>query len=168
MKRLKLLILFVLVAASSVLYAQDKKSKKELKEEQAAMTKKLVEMQDYRFVAQIALPMSFRTVYLTSDYDLTVCRDTISAYLPYYGRVYVAPMNPSEGGIKFVSTDFTYKVESAKKGGWSIYITTKDTQRRFEMTLNISTSGATILTVNDVTRRSISFNGYLEKRKAAK
>ena len=164
MKRLVFIVLLMFVAVSGALYAQEKKSKKERQQEQAEMVQKMVEAQDYKFVAQRALPMSGRAIHLTSEYDLRVSKDTISAYLPYFGRAYVAPMNPAEGGIKFESTDFNYRLENAKKGGWNAFITIKDAGRRIEMVLNITASGSANLSVNDDTRQTISFNGEIRKR----
>ena len=73
-------------------------------------------------------------------------------------------MNPAEGGIKFESTDFNYRLENAKKGGWNAFITIKDAKRRIEMVLNISASGSANLSVNDDMRQTISFNGEIRKR----
>ena len=164
MKRLVLTVFLMLVVVSSAMYAQEKKTKKERQQEQAEKVQKMVEAQEYKFVAQRAFPMSGRSIHLTSLYDLRVSKDTISAYLPYFGRAYVAPMNPSEGGIKFESTDFNYRLENAKKGGWIVLISIKDAKRRIEMVLNITASGSANLSVNDDTRQTISFNGNIEKR----
>jgi hypothetical protein len=158
------MVLLILVAGGSALYAQEKKSKKERLQEQTEKVQKMVEAQDYKFVAQRALPMSGRSVHLTSAYDLCIGKDTISAYLPYFGRAYTAPMNPSEGGIKFESKDFDYRLENAKKGGWNVFITIKDASRRIGMVLNITASGSANLSVNDDTRQTISFYGMIEKR----
>ena len=165
MKRLILIALLMLVSVSSVIYAQEKKSKKERRQEQADKVQKMVEAQDYKFVAQRALPMSGRSINLTSDYDLRVSNDSISAYLPYFGRAYVAPMNPTEGGIRFESMDFNYRLENAKKGGWNVIITIKDTPRRIEMILNVASNGSAHLSVNDDTRQNISFSGNIGERK---
>ena len=165
MKKIGILILMTLVATGSALYAQEKKSKKERMKEQTEKVQRMVEAQDYKFVAQHALPMSGRSISLTSEYDLRVSNDTIAAYLPYFGRAYTAPIDPTEGGIKFQSKDFDYRLENAKKGGWIAHIAIKDAKRRFEMILRITTSGSASLSVNDDTRQTISFNGYLEDRK---
>ena len=164
MKKFGIIAILMLVAVSAV-YAQEKKSKKERRQEQAEKVQRCVETQDYKFVAQHALPMSGRSVNLTSTYDLSVGKDTISAYLPYFGRAYVAPMNPSEGGIKFESTDFDYRIEKGKKGNWTAYITVREASKRFEMILNITSSGSANLSVNDYMRQNISFNGYVAERK---
>ena len=164
----KLVLLILVMIAAGTLFAQEKTSKKERRLEQAEKVQKLVELQDYKFVAQRALPMSGRTVHLTPEYDVRVSNDTISAYLPYYGRAYVAPMDPSEGGIKFVSKDFDYRIENAKKGGWVAYMTIKDARRRIEMVLKITTSGSAALSVHDDTRQMITFDGYIEEMKRKK
>ena len=164
MKRLIILAFLILVAASGSVHAQEKKSKKERQQEQAEKVQKMVEAQNYKFVAQRAFPMSGRSIDLASQYDLRVSNDTISAYLPYFGRAYVAPRNPSEGGIKFESKDFDYRLENAKKGGWNAFITIKDAGRRIGMILTITASGSANLSVNDDTRQTISFNGNIEKR----
>ena len=165
MKKLGILILLMLVTASSAMYAQEKKPKKERRQEQAEKVQKMVEAQDYMFVAQHALPMSMRSISLTSEYDLRVSNDTITAYLPYFGRAYTAPSDPTEGGIKFESKDFSYSLENAKKGGWMAHIVIKDAKRRINMVLSISTSGSASLSVNDDTRQTITFNGYIGERK---
>ena len=167
MKRLGILILLMLVVLSGATYAQEKKSKKERQQEQTERTLKMVEAQDYIFVPQHASPMSGRSIALTGGFDMRVSEDVIKAYLPYYGRVYTAPMDPAEGAIKFDSRDFDYRIENAKKGGWTVHITIKDAKRPARMILNITTSGSASLSVNDDTRQSISFNGYIEEQRPA-
>lgn len=72
---------------------------------------------DFTFKATYAYPTGFRSIYLSPFYDVKVNPDTIRSYLPYYGRAYVASMDPSEGGIKFTSTDFDYQVVPGRKKG---------------------------------------------------
>ncbi len=65
--------------------------------EQIANITKIAESGNYTFVANIALPMSGRSINLSSTYFLKVRKDTIESYLPYYGRAYVAPAFSDEG-----------------------------------------------------------------------
>ncbi len=160
-----IILLLSFVAGNGAMFGQEKKSKKERQQEQAEKIQKMVEARDYKFEAQSALPMSGRTVNLTAGYDLSVCKDTVTAYLPYFGRAYVAPMDNTQGGIRFESTSFEYEVENAKKGGWTIFITPTDGQKRYELILRITTSGSASLAVNDDTRQTISFNGNIRERK---
>src|SRR4026207_765126 len=92
-------------------FAQDKKENKQ------AAVRNMVESQQYIFKAQYVLPLAGSQRALTSDYDLTVSKSAVSSYLPFFGRAYVAPINPAEGGIKFNSSKFEYIKEEDKKGG---------------------------------------------------
>ncbi|MCL2739470.1 MAG: DUF4251 domain-containing protein [Bacteroidales bacterium] len=164
MKKMGILTLCALIAAGGALYAQEKKSKKERRLEVAEKVQGMVHAQEYKFVAQQALPMSGRSINLTADYDMSVAKDSVIAYLPFFGRAYVAPVNPLEGGIKFQSVDFDYKLQNAKKGGWTAHIVVRNAQQRIELTLHITTTGLASLSVLDHTRQTISFSGYLEER----
>ena len=108
----------------------------------------------------------FGSIYLSPYYDVKVNPDTVKAYLPYYGRAYVAPMDPSEGGIKFTSTDFEYQVvPGRKKGNWQVNIHTRDTGRDIFLYFDIWENGSTRLNVTDTNRQPISFQGDIETGK---
>lgn len=138
--------------------AQNKKDKK-------AQIKSIVEAQNYVFKAQSALPTSGATRQLTSDYDLRISKDTIFSDLPYFGRAYTAPLNPSEGPLRFTSTDFQYTVTNRKKGGWDVIITPKDVQDPRQINMSIFDNGTASVIVTSYNRQPISFNGYITARK---
>jgi len=138
-----------------------KQAKKAAKE---AAVKKHIEERSYTFLAQYALPLRGTQRYLTSDYDLRITKDSVIAYLPYFGRVYMdVPMSPDEAGIKFTSTKFDYKIEPKKKGGWTIMITLNDVRRSNKLRLEVFTDGTSSLQVTSNTRDQISFTGYLKE-----
>ena len=141
-------------------FAQDSKKEKQAKEE--ARIAALVEQQHYTFVAETALPMGMRSRILTGEYDLVVSKDTLSSYLPYFGKLYSAPIGSDNGGIQFKTTDFKYSAVPAKKGGWNITINPKNAGDTRQLTLYISTSGYASLQVNCNNRQSISFNGHIK------
>jgi hypothetical protein len=130
----------------------------------------MVDDVNYIFEANYANPMRGGGRSLTSEYDLKVSKDTIIAYLPYFGRAYIAPTNPTEGGIKFTWTKFDYSVKQTKNGSWEILIKPKeknisnasDVQN---LRLSISTSGYASLQVISSNRDPISFNGTIEEVK---
>ncbi|RYE38449.1 MAG: DUF4251 domain-containing protein [Sphingobacteriales bacterium] len=97
-----------------------------------ATTTKLVNEQKFVFNATTASPMANADLNAIlsrmpggqagglihlggSRYQLTVDKDSLSAYLPYFGRAYTSNMNSSDSGIKFNSTDFTYETKQKKK-----------------------------------------------------
>lgn len=161
----KTLLLFLLVAGSMVSVAQAQtQTKKEKAAEKAAAVKKLVESQNYVFNAQTVIPMGGRSRQITSDYDLRVAKDSVISWLPYFGRAFTAPIDPTKGGIQFTSRDFEYTVTDAKKGGWNIVIKPKDASDVQQMQLNIYENGYAYLQVMSNNRQPISFNGYVTER----
>jgi hypothetical protein len=137
----------------------------EHKKDKKAKIRDMIEAQNYVFKAQTALPMAGITRQLTSDYDLRVSKDTIISDLPYFGRAYTAPLNPSEGPLHFTSTKFDYLKSVNKKGGWNITIIPKDLQDPRQLTLTIFENGTASVMVNSYNRQAISFNGYVIAKK---
>ncbi len=134
-------------------------------EKETASAQQLIESQNYVFKAESVNPPRGRFRQLTSEYDLVVSGDTVTAFLPYFGRAYSAPINPSEGGIKFTSSDFEYKVEKKKKRSWEVFIKPKDVSDAQELYLTIFDNNRATLRVNSANRESISFNGYIREGK---
>lgn len=137
-------------------------------EKKAAITN-LINNQSYVFIAQSSMPPGpSPDRQLNGNYDLTVTKDSVISYLPYFGRAYTAPMDPTKGGIQFTSTKFDYKVTARKKGGWTIVIKPHDTQEANQLILNVSSAGYTTLQVIGVNRQPITFNGVVDARKSRK
>ncbi|SHN17424.1 DUF4251 domain-containing protein [Chitinophaga sp. CF418] len=153
-------ILFLMALFSSHLYAQKKQDSKELAIE------KMIMARSYVFKAQTVMPTSpTMNRQLTSDYDVKFSPDTIISYLPYFGRAYNAPMDPTKGGIQFTSTKFDYTQTARKKGGWDIVIKPHDTQDTRLMSLSVSETGYASLQVISNNRQPITFNGYITEKK---
>ncbi|SFD90551.1 protein of unknown function [Chitinophaga sp. CF118] len=166
MKRLQKIstgLITLILLSSSGLHAQ---KKDDLKKE---AIEQMVTSHNYVFKAQTVLPTgAVPNRQLTAEYDLQVSPDTIICYLPYFGRAYTAPMDPTKGGIKFTSTKFDYKETQRKKGGWDILIKPHDTQDASQLSLSISSTGYASLQVISNNRQPISFSGYIDKKKIKK
>lgn len=122
-------------------------------------------LQSYSFSAQTVFPLGGHTRPLTLDYySLEVSKDTLIANLPYYGRAFVAPADPSQAGVNFTSTKFTYNAKPGKKGGWDIAISATDASDVQKMFLTISEDGYATLQLTFVNREAISYNGYITRR----
>lgn len=139
-------------------------SAQDSKKDKAEAVKNMVKAKNFVFKADYVIPMRGTSRNLTSDYDLNVSKDTITAYLPYFGRAYSAPIDPTEGGIKFTSTDFKYETKPKRKGGWEISIEPKDTRDVRQLTMDISESGYASLRIISNNREAISFNGYIKEK----
>ena len=154
---LAFIILNVLLLSCGVSHTSAEKAKK------AELLNEQVSNLIFNFKATYAYPQNFSSIYLSPYYDVKVSPDTVVAYLPFYGRAYSAPMNSSEGGIKFTSTKFEYDIQKGKKAGnWLVTIHTKDTQRPFTLYFDLWENGTARLNVHDTDRQSISFSGDIE------
>jgi len=151
------LILALLLVTPFATFAQSKTEDK--KAAKLAAIKTMVESQNYVFKPQSASPMGGRVRQLTSDYDLKVTKESIISYLPYFGRAYSVPIDPTKGGIQFTSKNFDYTLTPGKKDGWNVLIKPKDYSDVQQMTLNISSTGYASLQMTSTNRQPISFNG---------
>ena len=159
MKNLVWLAIIAFICLPALGWAQQNKK------DRKAEIKRIVEAQNYVFKAQTALPTAGASRQLTSDFDFQVSKDTIVSDLPYFGRAYTAPLNPSEGPLQFTSTNFQYTVSNNKKGGWNITIAPKDRTDPRELIMTIFDNGSASMVVNSNNRQPISFNGYVTSKK---
>jgi hypothetical protein len=165
MKTLRNIFLLLLIVSAGSNVANAQTSKKDRQAAKEAIIKNSIEAQRYTFIADYVLPQRGGGRQLTSEYDLRVTKDSVIAYLPYFGRAYFdVPYNATDGGIKFTSTKFDYKITQKKKGGWEITIDPKDVKNTNKLILHISPDGYGSLSVNSANRDFITFNGYLKER----
>lgn len=130
------------------------------KEQQAAEVNEAIMNSDFTFKARFAYPTGFKSLYLPPSYDVVVSSDTVKAYLPFYGRAYRAPIDPRDGGYRFTSTDFEYLISPGKNDrNWIVKIIFNDLDRALEFQFDIWTNGSAYLSVNDMDRQAISYQG---------
>lgn len=153
------LLLVVALLASPFAWAQETKAEK--KAEKLAEVKALIESQNYVFNAQNAFPIGGRMRNITSNYDLTVTKDSVVSYLPYFGRAYTADYNATRSPLDFKTKSFNYNVAPGKKDGWSVTIEPKDNKSVQKMYLTVSSEGYASLQITSNDRTAISFNGYI-------
>lgn len=156
--RKALLVFLVALAGFKINYGQGTNTEKS---KNNAELQNLIDSKNYVFVAQTALPIGRRAINLTSPYDLKVSGDTVVSDLPYFGRAFVAPMDPAEGGIHFTTANVSYSIKDRKKGGWEIAILPKDAKDVRQLFLTVSEDGYASLQVTSNNRQSIGYNGYI-------
>ncbi|SDC07871.1 DUF4251 domain-containing protein [Niabella drilacis] len=120
--------------------------------------------EDSRFNPRVLLPNASNLYQLTSRYDVRVTPDSVIAYLPFFGRSYTAPTDPSKGGIKFTSTKFDYR-KTQRKSNYEIEIIPKDNNEVRSLYLTITPAGFASLRVLSLNKTPISFNGEIEENK---
>ncbi|MDX9880676.1 MAG: DUF4251 domain-containing protein [Prolixibacteraceae bacterium] len=157
--RVRIILLILMIAISPAVMAQ--KGKRAEKEKE---TRNLIESRQYRFVARTALPMSGRSINLTSEYDLTVDSLQIKSYLPFFGVAYYAEYGQTDGGIKFDNKAEEYSaVFSEKKKSYRISMKVKGKRDVYQISLDAGLSGYATLNIISNDRQSISFYGTIEK-----
>ncbi|AHF14889.1 DUF4251 domain-containing protein [Niabella soli] len=170
MKKANYLILPLLVV---ILFAAACASQKKAGNSTARMAA-MMDDQRYTFVAQSVQPTedaryNVRNLFpggsnlyqLTSRYDLKITRDSVIAYLPFFGRAYTAPVDPTKGGIQFTSTKFNYK-KTIRKGNYEIQIDLKDNNEVRSLYLTASPSGYASLRIINLNKTPIAYTGIIE------
>jgi hypothetical protein len=155
--------IFVVAAASMhIAYAQESSANKKAAKLEAVQT--MVDSKNYVFEVQSVTPTSGRTRQLTPYYSLKISGDTLVSQLPYFGRAYVAPIDPTQGGFNFTTTSFIYTVNNRKKGGWDVDIKPNDSNIDVrEMALTIFENGSANLIITSNNRQPISYYGYIRQ-----
>jgi hypothetical protein len=165
MKALKSILILILTVSigTATTYAQT--TKKDKKAARLATIKTSVEARKYTFMANYVVPQRGGGRALNDTYyDLRVTPDSVISYLPYFGRAYFdVPYASTDGGIKFTSTKFDYKVTNKKDGSWEITIKPGDVKNMNNITLSISQDGYATLGISTFNRDYISFYGNLKE-----
>lgn len=167
MKLLRTIPVLLLVLAGFLPVAAQ--SKVQVKVSKGEKIKQLVANRNYIFQAQSVFPMGGRTRQIAGDgYEVSVSKDTVNSYLPYFGRAYSAPLDPSKGGIQFLSKQFKYTEKPNKRGGWDITIEPQDVRDVQQLIFSISEDGYASLQVTNTNRQPISFNGIITEKRSRK
>lgn len=160
-KILTLLTVSVFITPGAIAQQTTKQAKDAKK---AAAIKNNIEAKKYTFKAEYAQPLRGGQKYLTSEYDLRVTPDSVIAYLPYFGRVYMsAPLTPEENGVMFTSTKFEYSITPKKKGGWTIIIIPANVKYVSKLLLDVYFNGTASLQAVSNYRDLITFTGYVKE-----
>ena len=127
--------------------------------------KNIIDSSQFTFVAERMTPLRGRNRILTSYYDVRVKHDTVSSFLPYFGRSFQAPLDPGKSPLEFNSYNFTYRVDQKKSGEWQVFINPKDRQEVQQMMFTIFSNGTASLNVLSTNGDPISFDGHIERNK---
>lgn len=124
----------------------------------------LLDSQSFVFVPVYVNPMGGRRRDLSTGYELSISKDSLISYLPFFGRGYTAPISPSDVDFDYKSTNFTYAVTPARRG-WNITVKPKDQRYLQELYFRIFDNASASLNVTSINRSSISYDGYITRRK---
>lgn len=127
------------------------------------MIEDMIRNHSFIFVAERMNPLRGRSRILTSSYDVRVKNDSLVSFLPYFGRAYTAPIDPTKVGTQFTSTNFTYQVNAEKNDRWRVSLIPKDVSSIQELLFTIFDNGTTSLSITSTSKDHISYEGYLKK-----
>ena len=131
------------------------------KQDEFNQLKSQMDARKFRFHAQSATSMKGMTRQLTSEYFLKLNKDSLSVDLPYYGRSFTTNYPPTDLTTEFKTTQFSYKSDTLKKGGWEITIVPKNQANASKINLSITTSGYCTVRVSSNSREPISYYGTI-------
>ena len=127
----------------------------------ATQVQNVVQNQRFIFTAESMIPLRGTMKTLTTSYDVTVKKDTLVSFLPYFGRAYQAPMSPADVGMQFTSTKYEYSVMPGRKNSWEVKIVPKDNTEIREMNFDIFNDGSAYLNILSNFRDAISYRGRI-------
>lgn len=122
----------------------------------------LVDSRSFVFIANKMNPLRGPERNLITYYDVSVDNDSLSMYLPYFGRVYQGFVNPIYGPLHFDTRDFAYSVKSGKKNSYQVVITPKNDTQVQTMYFDVFDNGTAVLNITGVNMDPITFYGYLQ------
>jgi hypothetical protein len=154
MKQIMILLFFATVSIAET-QAQDS----------AKTMKSTLDAKRYSFVPTSMTPSGGRTRQITGGFAFDVKGDTLQVYLPYIGKAYSAPMNPSDAGYDFTSTSYDYTVKEGKKDKYNVTIKTNDKSVNATFYFTVFDNGTATLQANSNDKQSISYHGYIQAKK---
>jgi len=146
------MILCMALLCGSSIYAQQKS---------ADEIRQMIESRSFVFKAEVANPARGGSEQLSSGYDVTVTKNSVVSYLPFFGRAQTIPIGAAEGGIKFTSASFDYKTVYNGKV-WNVTIKPSDVSHVQQLYLSVYDNGTAVLEVMNINRDNISFRGYIQ------
>ena len=166
--KVRILVLFILLAATSAtVFAQksDKKAAKEQrKKERINEVKAMLDAKEFVFVANRAMPQGYKSMDLTTNPNYVKFHtDKIESSMPYFGRAYNIGYG-GDSGLKFEGPAEDYTIEPTKKGNL-VKAKVKDTTDSYQISMTVSSDGSASLTISSNNRNSITYSGEINAPK---
>lgn len=151
----------VMAVNASALTDDRSLTRKERKEADRMKVDKMLADTVYTLDVTTAMPLGWKSINLTSRYNLKVDKDKVVSSLPYYGRAYSIPYGGGDG-LMFEGKAEDYSIVPGKKGARKVSFTVRTKEDTFDFHMEISPEGTSSLTVISNNRQPISFYGRLD------
>lgn len=159
MKCLISLIIAVLTLASCA--TADKAARDQRRRDRAEKVAGAIESGRYRVGIRTAYPARGGAVQVTGDYGLEVSGDSVTVYLPYFGRGFTLPYGGGRG-LNFKAAMAEYKVRRVKRDRTRVDFLTGNDEDIYRFTVDIFDNGQVTVDVQPQQRSRISYGGELE------
>lgn len=166
---MKYVIIILAMCCCSLAFGQQKNAKA-----QNAVVAEAISRQAFVFKAQRVQPMpdAEQTVQdmfpgrgdifqLNGNYGLRLQNDTLDVNLPYFGRAFMYSRGEElDGGIKFVSTRYSFEQNKVKKG-YELVLKPQDHTDIRNITISVSEDGYATVSVTSIRKAPIRYTGML-------
>lgn len=115
----------------------------------------------YKMDFNRAYPTSAPPFSLNYPYFVSVIRDRVESFLPYFGRAYSIPYGGGEG-LHFDAPISNYKVVTGKKDKKIVTFDARTAEDNYQFRIEIYPTGETNLSVGASQRQSMSFSGHID------
>lgn len=156
-KNIFILILSLSFAACSTLTSAER-AEREAKIAQAV--EKALAERHYMVEIDMMYPRNGRAMNVSPDYSLEVKGDTLTSYLPYFGRAYGVPYGGGKG-LNFTAPIKDYQVAKERNGATAITIKVYNEEDDYLFRLVIFNNGSTSVDVISREREPISYSGNM-------
>lgn len=170
MKKVLLIILSISFFSIQSSIAQSKKElKKQQKEKEYQVTKKLIESGNFVFTPDWVNTQRGRRVNITGDGNTLIIEGKKAiADLPYFGVSQTSHYSGNTG-INFTSANTTYSTEfDDKKHKITIKFQAIEKSENFDIQLEIFSNGNTTVKISSSSRNNISYNGKVSALESKK
>ncbi|MDR2385123.1 MAG: DUF4251 domain-containing protein [Tannerella sp.] len=164
MKKIFKCSLFVIITTLLSACASLQGISKEEKAARETALKEAINKQEYVVDVNCMIPMKGNSKHLSSSYSLTIKRDEIISYLPYFGEAYNIPYGGGKG-LNFKAKINKYNALVDNKGKTIIELETKNEEDHYVYHIEIFPNGAANISVRSHNRQSISYSGTAEEIK---
>lgn len=156
-------VIIVIIAAITLASCStaDKVARDERRREKAGMVAESIESGRYRVGVRTAYPARGGAVQVTGDYGLEVSGDSVTVYLPYFGRGYTLPYGGGKG-LNFKALTTEYDVRKMKRGRTRVEFSTRNDEDTYRFTVDVFDNGQVSIDVQPQQRSRISYGGELE------
>jgi hypothetical protein len=108
-----------------------------------------------------AHPMSAPSFPLSSPYFVSVIKDRVESFMPYFGRAYNVPYGGGEG-LRFAAPISDYAEKVTKRGVREITFRARTQEDVYDFRLSVGPLGDCNLSITPGQKQSISFSGRID------